>query len=139
MTRCRNVWGVLLAVWSIAILVLLLLPGSCFESEKPKLINIPHFDKVVHFVLFGVFCFLLFLFLKVKKNWSKLRLCTFCLAVTLAYGLLGEVLQFMTNRFFGRTFSWTDLVADGLGAVCTLLVLSLKNRVLARKIKTLSH
>lgn len=128
----------MLAAWSIAILVLLLLPGNCFESERPKLINIPHFDKVVHFVLFAVFCFLLFLFLEAKKNWQKLRLRVFCLVATLAYGLFGELLQLMTNRFFNRTFSWVDLLADGLGAVCALLVLGLGNRVPFQKNKVLS-
>lgn len=110
-------------LWTAAILILLLLPPGFFSGSARKISLIPYSDKVVHFILFGVFCFSLYLYVRNRWKSDRRKLMLLCLSVTAAYGLAGEVLQMLTNQWLQRTFSWTDFLADVAGASVALLVL----------------
>ena len=112
-------------IWTVAILVLLLLPPGFFSGSAKRISLIPYSDKVVHFILFGVFCFSLYLYVRSRWKSDRRKLMLLCLSVTAAYGLAGEVLQMLTNQWLQRTFSWTDFLADVAGASVALLVLVL--------------
>lgn len=107
--------------WTLAILVLLLLPPGFFSGNAEKIVRIPYSDKIVHFILFGVFCLAFYLYIKTRRIIDKKKLMLLCLSVTAAYGMAGELLQMLTNRWMHRTFSWTDFVADVAGALFALL------------------
>ena len=104
----KTIWPAIL--WSALIFVLLMIPSSQLPSER--LIPIPYFDKIVHFILFGVFAYLWNNFLSQLKFFAGLvkRLGMILFAI-LIYGLFLEFLQLYT----GRNFDWWDLMADGLG------------------------
>jgi VanZ family protein len=82
-------------------------------------IGIPHNDKVVHFLMYGVLAILLLWALEVKKMH-----CALVLGIVLgcfAYGALMEVLQ-LVAIVGHREFSWADMVANGLGAVVAVVL-----------------
>lgn len=110
-------------LWTIAILVLLLLPPGFFSGSAKRISSIPYSDKFVHFILFGVFCFSFYLYVRNLLNFDRRKLMLLSLFVTAAYGLTGEVLQMLTNQWLQRTFSWTDFIADVAGALFALLIL----------------
>lgn len=115
-------------LWSIFIVVMLLLPNDYLASESKRFITIPHFDKIVHCGLFGGFCFLLYFFTKFRVEWKEKFLNLFCLILTLGYGLLGEVLQLITYKWFARTFTLADLIADLLGGILALVFITLAKK-----------
>lgn len=98
-------------LWAVLIYILLTLPGEDFaDSELDK---IPHFDKVVHMGLFGAQVFWLALPLAKRYRPSAGILVWITIAVTV-FGILMEFVQ----KYFtaDRSFDWTDMVADGVGA-----------------------
>ncbi|MEE0936414.1 MAG: VanZ family protein [Bacteroidales bacterium] len=115
-------------LWSIFIVVMLLLPNDYLASESKRFITIPHFDKIVHCGLFGGFCFLLYFFTKFRVEWKEKFLNFFCLILTLGYGFLGEVLQLITYKWFARTFTWADLIADFVGGILALVFITLAKK-----------
>jgi VanZ family protein len=95
---------VLLAtVWTVAILVLCLIPGR----ELPKVDLWQHTDKLVHFTLF----------LGLQTLWQGAypQRRTPILLLLVAYGLLIEVVQHYCVT--GRSFDLYDWLADSLGAL----------------------
>jgi len=100
--------------WAFIVLILSLLPGG--EVEKAKFINIPHFDKIVHFVMYYTLNFLLIASLIAKKKLTKpdVQIFLTALACALAYGGVMEFVQgmFAVNRS-GDIF---DFAANTLGA-----------------------
>ncbi|MFT4203555.1 MAG: VanZ family protein [Chitinophagaceae bacterium] len=98
--------------WAILIYILLTLPEKDFEDSE--LNQIPHFDKVVHMGLFGaqVFWLTLPLAKRYKPNAAILRW------ITLAVILFGILMEYVQKYFtVDRSFDWTDMVADSVGAV----------------------
>lgn len=123
--RKKQIIDVAFVAWSIFVIVMLLLPNGYLASESERFIKIPHFDKIVHCGLFGVYCFFAYMFVKARVNWGEKKLNLFCLTITTLYGLLGEVLQLLTHGYLGRTFTWIDLIADFVGAVLGLIIIAL--------------
>lgn len=107
---------------------MLLLPNDYLASESKRFITIPHFDKIVHCGLFGGFCFLLYFFTKFRVEWKEKFLNLFCLILTLGYGFLGEVLQLITYKWFARTFTLADLIADFVGGILALFFITLAKK-----------
>jgi VanZ family protein len=97
----KKTWVLLASVWSILIFIGCSMPGS----NLPKLSVWDHFDKVVHFVLFGGCTFLWFM--AFPKNLFRVAL------VVLVFGIGIEFYQ----RYFvaGRSFDIWDIVADAVG------------------------
>lgn len=90
--------------WSIIILILCLLPKSDLPDDS--WINIPHFDKLVHFGLFFVL-FLTLRFASPERWFVNILICV-------AYGCAIEIAQEIAET--GRSAEWFDLLADAIGA-----------------------
>ncbi len=103
----------------IGLLLLLAWGGLFFATHIPRSsIPVPmpgHFDKVCHFVAYGVLAFLLgsWLWFRYSLNRRTLALAWLGLA---AYGVVDEWLQ----RFVNRTPDLYDVLADWAGAFCGL-------------------
>jgi VanZ family protein len=97
----KKTWVLLASVWSILIFIGCGMPGS----NLPKLTVWDHFDKVVHFVLFGGCTYLWFMaFPKYLYRVAGLVL------------LFGIAIEFYQKYFVpGRSFDVWDILADALG------------------------
>lgn len=111
------------ALWAALIFLTSSIPGRSI----PK-IDIPYADKVVHFVIFLVFCALTDRAIRFQGRFpilSRYHL-VFSVIITIAYGVLDEGHQlFVPNR----DASLRDLAADAVGAALyVLLFLALSRR-----------
>lgn len=104
-------------IWSAIIIILLSLPGSAFAEQEPV---IPHFDKLVHAGIFGMFVWLWCRFIYLKKPATRL-LKTFIyitlLGIVFGYGM--ELVQ--KYLVINRDYDWWDVVADAVGCVIGLV------------------
>jgi VanZ family protein len=74
--------------------------------------GIPYFDKISHFLLMGIFSFLVNLVLKIRTvSFAKFRY----LLGTLIVLTIVTIEEFSQIFVSGRSFDWGDLVADYLG------------------------
>ncbi len=106
--------------WFFVILILVCIPGYDLPKVDKWLIEI-NFDKMVHV---GIFTVLVYLFvlplarssMTLKEKWHYAIKITLAAAV---YGLITELLQ----KFYipGRSFNLSDVAADALGGVITLI------------------
>lgn len=100
--------------WTIAIQVLLCLPGSDIPSGG--MFDIPNLDKIVHVFLFGgvtwVWCYFIYL-----NSKSIRRLTTLFFIVYLAVAANGILLEFIQRDYIpNRSFDLGDIIADVLAA-----------------------
>lgn len=106
----KRVSGILAIVWTLLILFLCFLPGKDIPDVK-----IPFVDKWVHFILFGVFAFLLMCWDPSKRiGWLIL-----VVAMSVFLGWLVEYLQGQLPQL-GRTQDNMDTLADSVGGVMGL-------------------
>lgn len=100
-------------IWLLIIFILLTLPGKDFQGVDMKL---PFQDKIVHMGLFGGLVFFFGLaYRKIPFFYSKTKLIFMVLAAT-SYGIIMEFVQkYCTGH--SRSFSYEDMMADGLGAI----------------------
>jgi VanZ family protein len=108
--------------WTIIILLLTLFPAS--DIPDTPLNGIPHFDKLVHAGIFGVFVILWYgaLFRSLSASAGRemhrsfpLTLLARVILVAVFLGFLIEVIQ-KDWKFIHRDFDWYDWLADILGA-----------------------
>ncbi len=99
----------LLFFYVIIVTGLSLLPASLFPISGEALF--PHADKVVHFVMYAIFTFLLF------YTWPDRFSCNKTQFIPILYifiwGTVMEILQGIGD--YGRNFSYLDIVANTLG------------------------
>lgn len=100
-------------LWLAIICYGLFIPASSLPT-KP-FINIPHFDKLVHFSLFFILCLLLFMPLK------KLKLKYYYLSpsLSIALGLLLETIQHLVT--VSRSSDPLDFLANTSGIAAATL------------------
>ncbi|MDX9769911.1 MAG: VanZ family protein [Tenuifilaceae bacterium] len=117
------------SVWTVIIILATTLPSS--SIPKSSLLQIPHFDKLVHFVQF----FVLALFILSERNSLKQqgklanRAIAFALSISIAYGLIIELLQYFLLPT--RSGSLYDFMANVLGAIMAVVLYRLANRITA--------
>ncbi|RFS22477.1 VanZ family protein [Chitinophaga silvatica] len=100
-------------VWISIILILCLMPGD--DVPTNSFLEKIHFDKVVHFGMFGGIVFLIALGIFWQKQ--KVTNLTLFLLVVLA-ALYGFAIELMQKYWaVGRSFDLYDLLADTLGAI----------------------
>ena len=130
-SRARNTrfWFTCLVIWFIVLN--LLSHGDRFHPPTDFLwgLNIPHFDKIVHFGYFfgggGLFAATLF-FQKNRPSWTKL-----ILTVTLILSVVGIWDEFHQSFFANRTGNDPgDWAADSLGGLFGALVFQRLHRLL---------
>lgn len=101
--------------WTIITIILLLLPGSTIPGDG--LFSIPHFDKIVHVLLFGgiVFWWAFHLYFRRLDHQKWRKTIAFLTAFSVVLGIVLEFLQlyFVPNRSFDNG----DIVADAAGAI----------------------
>ncbi|HTL10497.1 MAG TPA: VanZ family protein [Chitinophagaceae bacterium] len=112
---------------TIAIQVLLCLPGSALPSES--LFDIPHFDKFVHIFLFGavtgLWCYYYY-----AKGTSATRLKTIFFIIYLLVAFNGILLEFIQRDYIpNRSFDQGDIIADLLASsiaygICSIRLIS---------------
>jgi VanZ family protein len=104
-------------VWNVLILILSLIPTD--GLSEANWIEIPHFDKIVHFLMYAILTILI-----LQKNhifFGKYRQIN-VLAVSFTYVfLMGFFIEILQNSFFiGRNFDIFDVLANTTGAVAAL-------------------
>jgi len=100
-------------IWALLILAGSLISGN--SLNEIKFINIPYFDKIVHFTWYFVLCLLLLsaiykklIELKVKNYFLIVFLCT-------VYGVLMELLQ--GSLSINRSEDFYDALTNSIGAL----------------------
>lgn len=100
-------------LWTLLIIFLLSLPGSAIPKVN---LGIQHVDKIVHFILFGLFpIFWSYYFIPRKpyKNWKGIVVLFCFLSI-----VLGIALEYVQQYFVvNRDFDVNDIYADSLGAI----------------------
>lgn len=108
-------------IWIILILVVCTLPGNDIPTNS--FLEKIHFDKFVHFGLFGG----IVLFLSLGIYWQKKHISplTLLLLVFVAAGY-GLAIEFIQKYWaISRSFDMYDVVADTLGAIAGVWVFKL--------------
>jgi len=103
-------------IWAIIIFVLCSIPGD--NLPHTSMIEIPYFDKMVHFGLFFVMGILLISELKYQTNLGTLSITLIIFAIVAVYGGAIEVLQ--EHFFINRSGDFWDLCADITGGICSV-------------------
>ncbi len=103
------------SIWTIIILIFCSLPSS--NLPRTSIINIPHFDKILHF---GIFFFLALLFCFENKNIVYIFIFSFAL------GLFIEIEQHYLIS--SRSGDIIDLIADTIGATVGIIVCFIKKK-----------
>ena len=105
-------------LWTVIIIVLMTIPASSIPSHG--LFGIPHLDKVVHSIMFGILVYLWsrYTFLR-SRNTSRmgilLMVCLLCCA-------FGTGMEFFQKYFVPtRSFEVEDIVADSIGSFAAWL------------------
>ncbi len=115
MAKSKKTFALLAIVWTIVIMVGVSMPGK----DLPKLNLFDHFDKVVHWVFFFVWCALAWCAGATTTNrFWKVVLCAFVFGFAIEW--------YQLNFVPGRSFDVWDGIADGIGA---LSVLGIKNTI----------
>ncbi len=86
-------------------------------------VNLPHADKVFHFLGFGAFSFFLFL------GYSKFST---LINVTLSF-ILGLVVEIAQSYIPHRSFEALDLIADVCGSLVAVIFLTIMKKSLSPK------
>jgi VanZ family protein len=102
-------------VWGLFLLTLTSWPSP---PEVPVVSQIPDFDKLVHFTLYGVQGFLLYFAITwPDRRFSWLRVATIA-AIVAVWGMLDEVHQaFIPGRFMEGADVMGDLAGGTVGAI----------------------
>ncbi len=105
----------------IYLVIITLLSTLNISDSVPK-VEFEHFDKFVHFCFyFGLNSLLLTVEIVRRRSYvrrfSRLSLITLA---SIIYGILIEIVQHYT----GREFAWGDIIANSVGSVVALLILS---------------
>ncbi len=97
-------------------------------GEEIPQVNVPLADKWVHFLLFGIQTILLLW----AQPAGRKQMATGAFSVAL-FGVMVEVLQWLTNPFLHRQFDVGDIAANVIGVVLGLLFFYIGQRVTAKK------
>jgi VanZ family protein len=102
--------------WTLVTIILLCIPGSSFPGEG-FLFKIPHFDKVVHVILFGgmvvLWAFYFFLKNPQMQHWHLTIATIVLLAITIGVCMEHVQLRFVPNRAFDKG----DIIANTISSL----------------------
>ena|SRR5688572_9982817 len=101
--------------WTLITIILLCLPGSAIPGGG--LFNIPHFDKIIHILLFGgmVWWWVLYFDSRPPRNLVPFQKILILVCRTVVLGVILEFVQlnFIPNRSFDRG----DIYANAAGSL----------------------
>lgn len=109
--------------WKSIVWVFIILFLSTLQVPKipgNRLINIPHFDKLVHFSLYFIGVSLwLFDYYKKKENWNR-SIFIAIISWGILYGILMEILQKVVVQ--NRSGDFFDALANTIGVLTAFLL-----------------
>jgi VanZ family protein len=109
-------------LWTGLIFILLSIDTGSLESASR--IPIPHFDKIVHFGIFGLYAWII---LKWRASVSRAGIIIAILSFFVS-SLYGTAMEFYQEKFTAREFELGDIYADTIGAlVATIGFMSTKS------------
>src|ERR1035437_9869049 len=109
----KNIFSIL-----VALIIMYLSLANSHTFDKIPLVNIPNFDKVVHFIMyFGLMSVIILENRKTIKNTYHLFLTGL---IPIFYGILMEILQ--ATLTLTRTGSVYDALANSVGVLASILV-----------------
>lgn len=111
-------------LWIFTAFVLCTIPTDTIPNPR---LNIPHMDKLVHFVIFFVMSALLSLTFEQLTRWNLRKIYLLAILTALVYGGLLEILQ---HFYFNRSGDMMDLLADIAGGIAGCLCYPIIKRVL---------
>jgi VanZ family protein len=103
----------LLIFYIAGIVALSLLP----PQDLPKVQLFKGADKVIHLMMYLIFSILTCWTLKTEKHWYAIWL---IIPVTIGWGILMEYIQLEMKM--GRSFSWSDVMANTLGVLIGIII-----------------
>lgn len=90
----------------------------------------PHFDKLAHFLVYGVFALLVFRGISgTTGNCNFILTAVLTVLITVAYGMSDEFHQSFVPA---RSPDVKDLAVDGIGAVAAVAILYIRRRCISR-------
>jgi VanZ family protein len=104
-------------LWAVIALVLVLAWTSSYGEVSPEGPDIPYFDKIAHFFVFGLMGTLCYRCIP-RMPWSRTRWLA-ALAFVLAYGVIDEWIQSHNSN---RSSDVLDWLADASGAFTAIAV-----------------
>jgi len=118
----KNYWKAI--IWNLIVILLSLIPTSGIPDTKIDWI--PHMDKVIHFIMYGVLTFLI-LCENQKRFLGKTK--TIALIFTMLYAFfLGFFLEIIQNSFLiGRNFDIFDVLANTAGILSAIVFCKIFN------------
>jgi len=121
----KNHWKSI--TWAAFILLLCGIPGN--QINKVKIIDIPHFDKIVHLSFYFILTLLLISENNSQKQQQKATIKAILTAgvISMSYGILIEILQ--KTIFINRGAEIWDVVANAFGFILAALSYRLVNRM----------
>lgn len=105
-------------IWAIVIFVLCSVPGNSLPQSS--MVEIPYFDKMVHFGLFFIMGIFLIAELRYQTKLSRISIAFITFALITIYGGAIEVLQ--ENYFTNRSGDFWDLCADVAGGITSVFM-----------------
>ena len=116
----RYAFGVMFICWMAAITIMSLIS---FDDDSSLSIEIPHFDKFVHFTFYFIAGILgIFHAKTIKKEFtSNTGLLIKFLLVLIGYGIIIEVLQESITTY--RSAEFLDVLANSAGAITATLLM----------------
>ncbi|NLR79266.1 VanZ family protein [Chitinophaga eiseniae] len=112
-------------VWIILILIVCTLPGKDIPTNS--FFEKVHFDKIVHFGLFGGVVLFLSLGIYQQKKYISPATLIILVIIAATYGLAIEFIQ--KYWAIGRSFDIYDVVADTLGAIAGIWVFKIARQL----------
>lgn len=109
----KNIFSIALA---LLILYLSLAPGDSFD--KVSLINIPHFDKIAHFVMY--LTFMSVIIFENRKRIKDTKQIVYIALIPFSYGIIMEIFQFLFTST--RTGSLYDILFNLAGVIFSILI-----------------
>jgi len=108
-------WKWVWITWLITVVVLSLMPVN--PSLQPKMLNIKHLDKVVHFGMYLVLSFTMLKFMKeIKVPYLIWYVLLFCV-------ILGIGIEYVQNtRLINRNFDIADICANIIGTLVGIII-----------------
>ncbi len=129
MLHRKTIAWLLVAGWICGITLLSSLTPDT-APELPKW-EIPHLDKIVHFVLYAIGGFVLANALWVTNGWPLGKVIFVTALIALLIGVGDEFHQSFVPERSGN--DWGDIMADFLGAIAGAIVYSVTCHALIRK------
>jgi VanZ family protein len=112
----QNRWTAV--AWTAVIFLLMILPKSGIPNQG--LFGIPHLDKLVHAVMFGLFVWLWFQAASKDKKKPARRMAWMLFLVAIGYG---TAMEFVQHYFTDRDFDNWDILADTAGALVAWILI----------------